>query len=39
MYHFVDFSAHNNTLNGTFPRNTENIIISEIPKTVKYKRS
>ena len=35
MYHFVNFRAHNNTLNSTFHRNTENSTILEILKTVK----
>ena len=35
MYHFVNFGAHNNTLNSTFHRNPENSIISVVPKMVK----
>ena len=35
MYPFVNFGAHNNTLNSTFCRNIENSIISEIPEIVK----
>ena len=37
MYHFVNFTAYDNTLNKTvsFCKNTENGKVSEILKTVK----
>ena len=35
MYHFVNFSAYNDTPNCTFAGNTEISIISEILKAVK----
>ena len=37
MYHFVNFSAHENTQQD-FCRNTENSIISELLKTVNVRK-